>query len=376
MQNEKERGVGRGGLFADGLLANSFLREKYMMTGTVKQAITSEDRKLWQDYIEKHPEATHYHDWEWRDVVEGVFQKKTHYLMAEAEGKIEGVLPLVYFKTRLFGRFLVSYPYVNYGGILAENPAAQDVLLQAAQTLANELKVEFVELRHRRQMDEALPLKTHKVTFLLPLPANEEDLWKSFKSKLRSQIRRPMKEDMYGVSGDLNLLNDFYYIFCRNMRDLGTPVYAKAFFKSILQHFPKRSAIVVVYSKDKHPVAAAFLLMHRDTVEIPWASSLREYNRFGPNMLLYWEALRFAATQGYKCFDFGRCSPDSGTYHFKKQWDAEEKPLYWYYILAGAQTLPEINPDNPKYALMVNAWRKMPLFFTNAVGPAIVKHIP
>ena len=346
------------------------------MSENVKQATTSEDKALWQEYVTAHTDATPFHAWEWRNVVEDALQMKTYYLMAGSNGKIRGILPLVHFKTRVFGHFLVSYPYAFYGGILADDSSAQNLLLQASEKLAGELKVEFVELRHNREMNYSLPAKTHKVTFVLPLPDDEEYLWKSFKSKLRSQIKRPMKEEMSAASGGLNLLGDFYHVFCRNMRDLGTPVYTKTFFEAILKNLPKQSAIVVAYSKDKLPVAAAFLVMHRNTVEIPWASSLREYNRLSPNMLLYWEVLRFSIAQGYKIFDFGRCTPGSGTYQFKKQWGAEEKPLYYYYLLVNSQELPEINPHNPKYEFFVKIWRKTPLFLTNALGPSIIRHIP
>ena len=185
-----------------------------------------------------------------------------------------------------------------------------------------------------------------------------------------------MKENMYAKDGHLDRLNDYYYVFSRNMRDLGTPVYSKNFFKAILEKFPQNSRIVVVYAQNHRPVAAAFLLMKGDTVEIPWASSIKEYNRYSPNMLLYWEVLRFSIRQRYKIFDFGRCSPDSGTYRFKKQWGAEEKQLYWYYILLQQDELPEINPNNPRYKLLIRTWQRMPLFLTKFLGPKIIRHIP
>ncbi|GAB4368364.1 MAG: hypothetical protein Kow0042_09470 [Calditrichia bacterium] len=237
-------------------------------------------------------------------------------------------------------------------------------------------KLEFIEVRSDRQMRADVPCKQHKVTFLLPLPSTPDDLWNSFKSKLRSQIRRPQKEDMYIKHGGLEFLNDFYHVFSYNMRDLGTPVYSRKFFKHILEAFPENTQIVVVYTPQHKAVAASFLIKFRNTVEIPWASSLSEYNKFSPNMLLYWESIKWAIAAGSEVFDFGRCSPDSGTFRFKKQWGGEEKPLYWYYILSPSQELPQLNPSNPKYELAIKIWRRLPISLTRIIGPYIIKNIP
>jgi len=233
-----------------------------------------------------------------------------------------------------------------------------------------------LELRHCSSISGNLVEKSHKVTFFLDLPDSEDVLLKSFKAKVRSQIKRPLREDMYAKSGGLELLDNYYKIFSYNMRDLGTPVYSKKFFKSILQNLPDNSKIIIVYSKHKVPVASAFLLMHRDTVEIPWASSLREYNKFSPNMLLYWEVLKFCINNGYKKFDFGRCSPDTGTHRFKKQWGGVEKQLYWHYFLNQKDKLPDLNPNNPRYNLLIKIWQKLPVFATNFIGPHLIKNIP
>ena len=158
------------------------------------------------------------------------------------------------------------------------------------------------------------------------------------------------------------------------MRDLGTPVYPQSFFESIIKHFPSEASIHVVTIEGK-PVAAGFLLAHRDRVEIPWASSLREYNRISVNMLLYWDILKTAILREYKVFDFGRSSKDVGTYRFKKQWGANELQLYWHYWLRQGETLPELNPANPKFQLAIHIWRKLPLAVANRLGPT-TKIIP
>ncbi|WP_116348508.1 GNAT family N-acetyltransferase [Alkalilimnicola ehrlichii] len=209
----------------------------------------------------------------------------------------------------------------------------------------------------------------------LLLPDDPAPLWSDIGSKLRAQIKRPRREGVTVDAGGANLLAAFYSVFARNMRDLGTPVYPKRFFLRILELFPDQAFIVTVKHRGR-PVAAAFLLGWQDRLEIPWASSIREYNRIGVNMLLYWEALCAAIERGYRCFDFGRSSVDSGTYRFKRQWGARPVPLYWYYWLPPGKSLPNLTPDNPKYQLAIRLWQRLPVAVTNLLGPSLVKNLP
>lgn len=330
----------------------------------------------WNRFAEAHAEAKIYHLYPWRELIKNTFGHDALYLAAYSGEEILGILPLIRFRSAIFGRFLISMPFFNYGGELTNStevlPAFHSFLSQ--YVLRNDLR--FAELRHDHKLESNLPFKQHKVTFLLPLPDDPEVLLKSFKAKVRSQIKRPIKEKMDAKAGGLELLDDFYKVFARNMRDLGTPVYPKKFFKNILNYFPEYARLVIVYTSEGVPVAASFLLGYRETMEIPWASSLREYNRFSPNMLLYWKSFQEAIRQGYKQFDFGRCTPGSGTHRFKKQWGGIEKPLFWYYVLPSGGELPEINPQNPRYALAIKLWQKLPVGLSKILGPPIIKNIP
>jgi FemAB-related protein (PEP-CTERM system-associated) len=336
----------------------------------------TDQTELWDDYVEQHEQGSIYQKSEWKRIIENHFGKKTFYIYTLNDEKISGVLPLVLFKSKLFGTFIISVPYVNYGGMLYSDVESEKLLLAEAEIIRKNTGADFVELRNLTNQHEGLTLKTQKVTFFLDLPDTDEELFAGFKSKLRSQIRRPLKEEMYSKIGGLELLDAYYAIFCQNMRDLGTPVYSKDFFKTTLEESPDKSNIVIVYTKDHKAVGCAFLIGSKKRMEIPWASTLREYNRLSPNMLLYWEILKFSIAKGYKQFDFGRCSKDSGTYKFKKQWGATEQQLYWFYLLPEGQKLPEINPNNPKYKLAIAAWQKMPLFMTKIIGPQVVKNLP
>ena len=337
---------------------------------------TNEEGIAWDRYVLDHPLATGYHLMAWRRVVEKAGGHRTYYLMATDEHEeIRGILPLVFLSSKLFGHFLVSMPFFNYGGVLTDSSEAQGALLEAAVGLARELEATCIELRHQELLDLNWPSKQHKVSMRLDLPADFETLWKNFPSKLRSQIRRAQREEMTVRIAATEVLDDFYQIFVRNMRDLGTPVYGRRFFEAIVHTFPMETRICVVYLK-RQPVAAGFLYGFRHTLEIPWAASDRRFNRLAPNMLLYRSVLEFACHEGFRQFDFGRSSPASGTYHFKEQWGSRPVPLYWYYWLSNGRSMPELSPESSKYSLAIKTWSRLPLALTRILGPAIVRNIP
>ncbi len=342
----------------------------------VTQATSRADAERWDRFVLESAAASAYHLTGWRDVIEKSFGHRTYYLFSEdRNGRLNGVLPLVHLKSAVFGNFMVSLPYFNYGGICAESDEAATELLGKAIELAKGLGAGHIELRHTRDFKNGLPAKLSKVCMRLELPDSLAALMKSFPSKLRSQIKRPEKDGMTARVDRDGGLDGFYHVFSVNMRDLGTPVYSKSFFRNILERFPSSTWICTVY-KGLEPVASGFLSGFKETLEIPWASSIKRFNSSSPNMLLYRTALEFAIENGFRVFDFGRSTPGEGTYRFKEQWGAKPVQLYWHYWLRDGGALPEINPANPKYRMAINIWRRLPLSLTKLLGPNIVKNLP
>jgi FemAB-related protein (PEP-CTERM system-associated) len=329
----------------------------------------------WNSYVAGNPAASIYHRAEWRPLIKQSFGHEGCYFIARGKNhKVVGILPLIRLKSRLFGDFLVSMPYFNYGGAIADHPSIEQALMKAASDHAATLGSSHIEYRDNIPRD-GWPVRDEKVNMILPLAGSETELWDGFSPKLRAQIRRPQREDPQVLSGGKEYLDDFYGVFSRNMRDLGTPVYGRQFFSNMLETFPEACRIMVIRLGNR-PVAAGFLIRHRDIMEIPWASTIREVNHLSINMLLYWEVLKYALLEGNRYFDFGRSSRDSGTFRFKQQWGARPVQLHWHYWLNGNSELPAINPDNPRYALAINIWKHLPLIITRYIGPHIIKNIP
>jgi serine/alanine adding enzyme len=363
------------------------------------RAIHSDAAAAWDDYVNGHPQATLYHLYGWRNVIEQTYGHKTYYLAATKNvlnantqypipnTQFVGLLPLVHLKHFLFGNTLVSMPFFDLGGILADDEATEQTLLRHAVQLGRKLKATRIELRHTHPLScvnatnpvnsinpFSVVTRSHKVRMLRDLPDASDRLMKSFKSKLRSQIKKPMKEGLTVKIGGNELLGHFYKVFSVNMRDLGSPVHSESLMKHILDEFSNHANIIVVY-KRQHPTACSLVIRFKDILENPWASALRQYSRLSPNMLLYWSMLEYACKQGIKQFDFGRSTPGEGTYKFKEQWGAQPEPLYWHYIPLNGQTMNDDQAEKSKLESFIKYWQKLPVPVTQVIGPAIRKHI-
>jgi FemAB-related protein (PEP-CTERM system-associated) len=209
---------------------------------------------------------------------------------------------------------------------------------------------------------------------VLELPETSDKLMKSFKSKLRSQIKKPIKAGLISRIGGLEFLDDFYRVFSINMRDLGSPVHAKRFIGNVLGEFAETGRIVIVYS-DNNPVAGSVVIGFRDILENPWASALKQFKRLSPNMLLYWTMLEYACDNVYDWFDFGRSTPDEGTYKFKEQWGAKPELLHWHNIYLNGQPSDTGSSGKTKFDRAIRQWKKLPVSTTRFIGPMIRRHI-
>ncbi len=300
------------------------------------------------------------------------------YALEAVEGERTcGFLPLAYVRSLLFGRFLVSLPYLNTNGVRADDAVSRDRLIDRAVRLADELRVRYLELRHEEKAEHpALTVcLTSKVHMRLALPSFPGPLWEGLPAKVRNQVRKGEKSGLTVARGGEELLPDFYSVFSRNMRDLGTPVYGAGLFAAALRQFPSDAELVVVRA-ERTPVAAALLLHGPGVAEVPSASSLRQYNHTCANMLLYWNLLERAVERGQAVFDFGRSTIDGPTFRFKKQWGARPAPAVWQYYRREGGGADDPRPDNPRYQQLIRIWQRLPVRLTRWIGPSIVRGIP
>jgi len=327
----------------------------------------------WDEFVTRAEGSSFCHLAGWRDILGDVLGAECLYWVATADsGAWKGVLPLVRVQSRLFGHYLVSLPFLNYGGPLG-SPGAQRRLTQEALSEAHRSRADLLELRTRDAPDLGLPISSRKITVVLDLPPTIDELWKGFSAKLRSQIRRPMKEGLAARFG-LDQREAFYEVFARNMRDLGTPVLPRALFERIAAVFPDQVVFGVVYRGDE-PVAGGCGFVWGGEFEMTWAGARRETRSLAANMLLYCGFMEQMIAREVRRFNFGRCSPGGGTHNFKRQWGGRDVPLPWrQFAPRGHVATP--SPDDPAFSWGPRLWRRLPLPIANLLGPRLVRFLP
>ena len=337
------------------------------------------DRDKWDDFVLSHEASGPYHLFTWREAVERAYNHKSFYVMIEKGGnRIKAVLPFVLIKPPFLKAVLVSQPFCDYGGMLTDNPDASEIIIEHVLNLADQLGAKL-EVRCKApnpvlHTSSTIGVVSHKSRMLLDLPESSDLLWNGFKSKLRSQISKPKKEGLEFSLGKAEKLDDFYHVFSQNMQALGSPVHSRKWIESVLNSYDENAHVGIVYMDNK-PIAAGFIIAFRDTVSIPWASTLREYNKLSPNMMLYWGFLEYASNNGFKFFDFGRSTPGEGTYNFKKQWGSQPVPLYWYRQLGKEQKELDLTGGSLRQKIET-IWSNLPPSLANSLGPVLRKYIP
>ena len=322
------------------------------------------DPKVWDDFVAGVPDSTPMHRWAWRDIIEETYGHRSISLGAFTGSELRGVLPLVFMSGRLFGRRLVSMPYGDAAGPSAIDDDAVRALVEAAGERARAERASL-DLRSVQQRPIQFPVSLEKVTMVLDLAQSATEQWNELPSERRNRIKKARASGLTAAVHGPEALDDFYPVFARNMRDLGSPVHSRAFFHAIMDCLPAR---LVVVRLGEQPVGAALMLRHRDTVSIPWVSSLREHFAKCPNQLLYWHAMEDAIAQGARALDFGRSSRGAGTFEAKRQWGARVVQLHWYYYPEHAVTAVD---DAARFRWASTAWRRLPVSVANAIGPRV-----
>jgi serine/alanine adding enzyme len=330
----------------------------------------------WDAFGARQPGWTAFHRLGWKPLLEELYGHECPFLCARGpSGALEGILPLVRVRSRLFGHFLVSMPFVSYGGPLGSDPAVL-ALAARAREMAEADEVRLLELRSARALSLPLAVSHRKVTVVLPLDGGADAVFGRLKPKVRSQVRRPDKDGVTYRFGH-DVIGDFHAVFARHMRDLGTPAQPLAFFRGIAARLGEDAWFGCAYLGER-PIACGAGLAWPGEFEITWASALREHSRLSANMGLYGAFIRRAAEAGHSRFNFGRCTPGGATHKYKLQWGGVDEPLWWYQWRPEGATRDggTPSPDRGAFALATRVWRKLPVAVATALGPRIVRHIP
>jgi len=333
------------------------------------------DLLAWDEFVLGHEDSTFFHRSGWGTVVKQAYGHEPHYLAALQNGRVIGVLPLGLSTSLLAGRRLISAPLADYAGICCSSQESAELLITATSSLATDLRVRFVEFRHLGWSLPDLPTDTSRATLILELDESSEKLWKRLKGKVRNQVRKAQKSGLDFRVGGLADVAVFYDVYAENTRDLGSPMHGRRFFDILFDVFPDQVAVFSVWEQ-ADIAGAAIGCVHRDTLEIPWAASLRRYFRSCPNNLLYWGAMEYAIERGCRRLNFGRSRVGSGPYKFKEQWGAEPLQLYYQYVVLRGKAPVGEKRESRAYRLFSRVWPKVPMPVAKRLGPMIFRQLP
>jgi len=324
----------------------------------------------WRRVVEESAEANLAHAPEWLPIIQRAYGHDPFYLSAEDDQGGSAVLPAFVVRRPFFGSVVTSMPFLDSGGPCGSSPALSRILIEHLIAEARGIGARSIELRCSKRIDIGIRPAEHKVNMTLPVPADVGRLWGQLDKDVRYQIRKAERSGLTIESGGAEKLTAFYDMFAVRMRDLGSPVHAPGFLAAVVDHFGSRARVLLV-RKDGMTIGGLIALAFKDRLTVPWASCLKEHFSLCPNMLLYWEALRAACAEGFRRFDFGRSSRDTGPYRFKCQWGAQEEPLFWYTIPIAASAARSTSDHRGGTAFLSRTWQHLPLSVTRQVGPRL-----
>lgn len=351
-------------------------RTSYETSTTLSTGLaTAVDEERWSAFVATRPDASCSHLFGWHAVIRRAYRKTCYYLYVTDARQWLGVLPLVHLNGPLAGNRLVSLPYLDQGGILASSAEAAAALRGEAFRLTRQIGATGVDFRGHSGESSPTSRETRRFRFLLPLEDSEEHLWGAIGPKVRNQIRKSEGSGLVTRRVENDRLGDFYSVFARNMRDLGSPVHSRRFFAGIFSALGSAAALYLTFGDNDLPVGGGVALTFGNTVTVPWASSLRAARPACPNHSLYWKILRDAQRAGAEVFDFGRSSVGTGTFHFKKQWRAKPVPLIWEFYDGYGHREADRLLDPRKHIRLSNVWKRLPVSIATRLGPIVRRQL-
>ncbi len=327
----------------------------------------------WDEFVMACPEATFFHRSGWQGILQRVFGHDTHFLFAEVAGQILGVLPLAHVRSVLFGSSLTSLPFAVYAGAVGSTPAAVSALEFEAQSLAKRLRVPHLELRNVQRRHDDWPMQDLYVTFRKAILPDEEANLLAIPRKQRAMVRKGLKNGLQSqIDGGVDRL---FALYADNVHRHGTPAMPKRYFQALRDTFGADCEVLTVIGPDGRALSSVMSFYFRDEVLPYYAGDDQAARDLAGNDFKYWELMRRSCARGLKVFDYGRSKQGTGSYSFKKNWGFEPTPLHYEYCLYERDSVPQNNPNNAKYKLLIEAWRRMPIGLANWLGPYIVRSL-
>lgn len=335
--------------------------------------------KLWKNFLdsEKHLIV---HTSQYKKFIDSAFKCRTYYVAAIEDkngvNEIKTLLPVFYIKHLLLGKKLISSGFLEYGSFAGSNKYVADIINYLYKEFSQ--KAGYLEIRHGMEGYDkelsALMTKTNEYKRVILELSSADKVWKNIQESKRKAIRKSERESIIVRELFKNDITEIYKIYLHNMKEFGSPGFSKKFFVSFFDNIAAFNlgkcfgAFFEVNGKEKL-VSVLLGFTYKDTVHITISVGDKKFLHLRPNDSVHWAFIKYACEHGFKLFDFGRVREDSGQLEYKKKWGVKIVDLPHYYLLWKSNSLPKVDPNNPKYKLAVAIWRRIPIFVSRYLGP-------
>lgn len=329
----------------------------------------------WDSFAKEY--GTVFHTIGWKEVLEKSFGLETHYFMAMDEnGQIRAIAPIAYGRNLLLKKVGMALPFVNYLDLCAADDKAEDFITEQLSSLLKSEGLNYIELRYK---DSKLNVKNADIqddnyTFILPIEDTEDKVMALSSANNRNHIRKTYKNQWFTSSIGWNNLDEFYKVYSHTMKRLGSPCPSMGFFTNIRDLMGENVHLLTVSDAENGEVIGGMTLFTwNDTVYYQWGGAVETYNKKHVNNFMYWEAIKFCISNGYKYLDLGRSPKDSGTYNFKSHFGAQPQKLTYYRLSKRPGKVQQVEKDNVGWA--IELWKKMPKPLTDLAGKILIKYV-
>jgi len=352
------------------------------MTCGMDSSFNSEE---WDSFLQESSNATVYHTLEWRSILREAFGYEAPYKVCRnGRGTVVGLLPIVLVRSWITGNRVVSLPFSQYGGPLANDAEAVDCIFTHLKGYMSQ-GFEYVRVRAREPLDEQFVAQSgwksseYYARCVIRLEnRSEDDLLKSMGRDARRGIKKSFKDgvvvDICSRMSDLDRVRDLMLQTCKKH---GMPAYPPRLLSLIGDLLcSKKLAVVLTARLEEKIIALMILFVLNKEAIYAYNFSDSKYLKFYPNNAMIWTAIKWSLDKGLNRFDLGiSSSEDDELLAFKRRWGASEDMLHEYFVTPSDRVIAPDRRASLKYRSAILAWRLLlPTFVASRIGPLLLRH--
>ena len=326
-----------------------------------------EDKREWQELLNKTLFRTFFHNLEWEEFLEKNFKwlKFERYLYKRD-------LLLSFARYRIFGsEHIVSHPFCEYGGplVLVKEVDFQQFKEDLFKEFKNPLKISF----HPYLLNyfKNAPLKSFKafgdlerVTYFIEdfNQKNKETLWRCLRKTTRHQIKKAKEQSLIiKRCENQKELKDFYNLYLKITKKHQIPAYPFSFLKFFLDS-PNSE---IILAKFKNKIIAGSLFLFYNGILHYFLNASESKLICGVNHLILWMQIEKYVGKNFQVFDLGGTKAGSSLQIFKEGFRARALPIL---------EIKNFKEKKTKFGLLRKIWGLLPLKVIKILSPHLLKY--